>query len=104
MSAAVTAKGQVTIPEKVREHLGTAPGSKVDFSRAPDGSIVLTRADSSLRSAGRFAGLRGMAAMSSDFFIGTHAAVEDVPLLTLDVGRSRVHFPSLKLLVPDRPS
>ena len=42
--------------------------------------------------------------MGSDFFIGAHAAVEDVPLLTRDVGRSRVHVPSLKLLVPDRPS
>ena len=27
----VTSKGQVTIPQKVRQQLGIAPGSEVDF-------------------------------------------------------------------------
>jgi antitoxin PrlF len=60
MTATVTAKGQVTIPKPVRDLLGIAPGSKVDFRRAADGSVVLVRADER-RLASRFAKLRGHA-------------------------------------------
>lgn len=45
MTTTVTAKGQVTIPKAVREFLGIGPGSKVDFRRANDGSIVLVPAN-----------------------------------------------------------
>ena len=60
MSATVTAKGQVTIPKSVRDLLGIAPGNKVDFRRAADGSVVLVRADQK-RPPSRFARLRGHA-------------------------------------------
>lgn len=60
MSATVTSKGQVTIPKSVRDLLGIAPGTRVEFKRAGDGSVVLTRADDK-RPISRFAKLRGHA-------------------------------------------
>lgn len=35
-----------------------------------------------------------------DFFIGAHAAMLDVPLLTRDSGRYRAYFPKLQLISP----
>jgi antitoxin PrlF len=60
MSATVTAKGQVTIPKPVRDLLGIAPGSKVDFRRDASGAVQLVRADET-QPASRFAKLRGHA-------------------------------------------
>ena len=60
MATKVTSKGQVTIPKPVRDHLGIALGSEVEFRRAEDGSIVLERADGT-RPPSRFAKLVGAA-------------------------------------------
>jgi len=60
MPATVTSKGQVTIPKPVRDHLGIGPGSQVTFRRAPDGSIIIEKADGT-RQPSRFAELVGVA-------------------------------------------
>ena len=60
MATTVTSKGQVTIPKRVREHLGIVPGSQVEFRRAADGSIVVEKADGT-REPSRFAKLVGIA-------------------------------------------
>ncbi|MBS0487882.1 MAG: type II toxin-antitoxin system VapC family toxin [Proteobacteria bacterium] len=36
-----------------------------------------------------------------DFFIGAHAAIEGMPLLTRDARRYRTYFPDLALICPD---
>lgn len=37
----------------------------------------------------------------ADFFIGAHAAVTDLPILTRDVRRYRSYFPSVRLITPE---
>lgn len=60
MATTVTSKGQVTIPKPVREMLGITAGTAVEFEVAPDGRVVLRRADPRRRRS-RFAKARGMA-------------------------------------------
>jgi antitoxin PrlF len=63
--ATVNAKGQITIPKPVRDLLEIVPGSKVEFRRAADGSVVLTSADAK-RQAICFDKLRGHAGKGPD--------------------------------------
>ena len=44
MSTTLTAKGQVTIPKKIRDTLGLAPGSAVDFDIDEQGRVVICKA------------------------------------------------------------
>ena len=37
----------------------------------------------------------------ADFFIGAHAAVEQLPLLTRDTRRYRAYFPTVVLIAPE---
>jgi antitoxin PrlF len=60
MATTMTSKGQVTIPKPVRDHLGIGPGSQIAFRRAPDGSIIIEKADGT-RQPSRFAELVGIA-------------------------------------------
>ena len=62
MAHQVTVKGQVTIPKRVREHLGIQPGSGVEFEVGPQGEVLLRKAGRPSkrdRSRSRFAALRG---------------------------------------------
>ena len=38
-----------------------------------------------------------------DFFIGAHAAIAGIPLLTRDARRYSDYFPSLELITPEQP-
>ncbi len=60
MPNTVTSKGQVTIPKRIRDYLGIAPGSEVNFRRAEDGHIIVERADGT-RPPSRFEKMLGSA-------------------------------------------
>jgi AbrB family looped-hinge helix DNA binding protein len=60
MATRITSKGQVTIPKPVRDRLGLAPGSAVDFELAPDGRVVLLKVGGDPAKS-RFEALRGSA-------------------------------------------
>ena len=62
MVAKVAAKGQVTIPKRIRDLLGIQAGSEVAFTLAEDGRVNLSKIDKESASGGqpnRFAVLRG---------------------------------------------
>lgn len=66
MASRVTSKGQVTIPKRVRDHLGIRAGSAVDFEMTETGEVVLRSATTAGRKSARgvpsrFAKLRGSA-------------------------------------------
>jgi len=44
MANALTVKGQVTIPKRVRDALGLKPGDRVDFVLGDDGRVTLQAA------------------------------------------------------------
>ena len=55
----VTSKGQVTIPARIRDYLGIAPHTDVDF-RIAGGSVVLIKHAVSRDAGDSFAALRGV--------------------------------------------
>jgi AbrB family looped-hinge helix DNA binding protein len=62
----MTTKGQVTIPKRLRDHLGLKPGSHINFELAEDGRVFLKARPQAPES--RFARLLGSAklAMTTD--------------------------------------
>lgn len=62
MTSTMTSKGQVTVPKRLRDHLGLEPGAEVEFELRPDGEVVVRPARPNARkrrTAGRFTKLRG---------------------------------------------
>ena len=47
-SSTITAKGQTTIPKKVRDRMGLRAGSRLDFQMGPDGIVRLHGASLSI--------------------------------------------------------
>lgn len=43
MGTTMTTKGQVTVPKRIRDAMGLAPGSRVDFQLLQDGRIALVK-------------------------------------------------------------
>lgn len=61
-NSALAAKGRITIPKRVRDYLGLAPGDKVRFEYAGDGAVRLVAARKhrgNVKKTSRFAALRG---------------------------------------------
>jgi antitoxin PrlF len=65
MAHQLTVKGQVTIPKRVRDHLGLKPGNGVEFELGPQGEVMLRKAGRPRRAGSRprsrFAAVRGTA-------------------------------------------
>ncbi len=70
---------------------------RLDFRRMPRDALFL--AASAWQRYRRRGGTRH--GVLADFFIGAHAAVLDVPLMTRDVRRYRTEFRALRLVTPD---
>jgi antitoxin PrlF len=65
----MTSKGQVTIPKRIRDHLGLKPGSEVEFTIVGNGEIGLKTREKKAES--RFAPIRGTVdlGMTTDEFM-----------------------------------
>lgn len=62
MDTTLTIKGQVTIPKRLRDALGLAPGSRVRFAVNREGEVVVRKAGSGRRrTTDRFGKARGTA-------------------------------------------
>ena len=72
----VTVKGQVTIPQNIRERLHITPASEVDFVEAEDGRIYLIKRETPAERS-RFARLRGTATVNM--------TTEEIMALTRDL-------------------
>jgi AbrB family looped-hinge helix DNA binding protein len=59
MATTVTSRGRITIPKLVRDRLGLAPGSRIEFELDADGRVLLTKTEAT--PSDRFAALRGIA-------------------------------------------
>lgn len=61
MPTTMTRKGQVTVPKKIRDYLGLAEGSAVNFALGPFGEVIVKPVGESppVPPAVRFAGMRG---------------------------------------------
>ena len=93
----ITAKGQVTIPQEIRLRLGLQPETEVEFDVVGN-TVRIRKIVEDVESAlPQDVFVRSPLA---DFYIGAHAAVAGLSLLTRDPARYRTHFPKLRLIAP----
>ena len=101
----ITSKGQVTIPQDVRERADLMPGTDVEFE-IEAGVVHLVKAATGGRRGTRgrrlVGSLRGGLRTSPlpDFYIGAHAAVSGLSLLTRGARRYAGYFPRVRLISP----
>ncbi len=70
----------------------------IEFISSPKAALFLAG-----KAFAKYRAARGSkAGVLPDFFIGAHAAVADIPLLTRDVSRYRTYFPNVTLIAPPR--
>ena len=62
----VTSKGQVTIPQRIRQQLGIAPGSEVDFQLDDRGARLIRVSDGGGKDLARRMRGRATVAMSTE--------------------------------------
>ena len=83
MAEVINSEGRVTIPEAVRDRLGIAPGSFVEFEVTPDGQIMLTKvAEAAPRPPSRFEHLIGAAGpgpSTDELMLMLRGEVESLP-------------------------
>ena len=91
----VTTKGQVTIPQHIREKLGITPSTEVDFVEEED----LFLAGKTYLKYKEGKGIRK--SPLPDFYIGAQAAVLDLDLITRDECRYRTYFPTVRIICPE---
>lgn len=81
-------------PDELDRYLGQL---EVQLSRTPKNALFrAARAFHAYRASG---GIR--TGVLPDFFIGAHAEVERLPILTRDPQRYRTYFPKVELITPD---
>jgi predicted nucleic acid-binding protein len=69
------------------------PIAVIEARRAPGGSLQCWVKSNTRRGS--------KSGVLPDFFIGAHAAITGIPLLTRDVSRYRTYFPLLELIAPE---
>lgn len=72
MTTTISSKGQITVPVKVREKLGLAPGTRIELELGPDGTFVGRKS----REGSFFAQFVGVGAKSGSQFRDGDEAVE----------------------------
>lgn len=87
----ITRKSQMTLPPAMCKKHGLVPESEVEFVDQPEGALII-KADKTARGK--------KPRPLPDFFIGAHAYVAHLPLLTRDSRRVRTFFPSVRLITP----
>jgi AbrB family looped-hinge helix DNA binding protein len=85
----ITTKGQVTIPREVRERAGLMPGTDVTFEFEAGVVRLVKSAAGGVRTS-----------PPPDFYIGAHAAVSGLSLLTRDARRYAGYLPKVRLISP----